>query len=42
MVIFGKSAKSGTETSIDIRDTAGGYSQAFSILMKDYYLNPHP
>jgi tRNA1Val (adenine37-N6)-methyltransferase len=42
MVIFGKSAADVTETSIDIRDTAGGYSQAFSILMKDYYLNPHP
>jgi len=42
MVIFGKSAADVTETSIDISDTAGGYSQAFSILMKDYYLNPTP
>jgi tRNA1Val (adenine37-N6)-methyltransferase len=42
MVIFGKSATDVKQSSIDIRDTAGGYSQAFSILMKDYYLNPHP
>jgi hypothetical protein len=38
MVIFGKSAADVTETSIDIRDTAGGYSQAFSTLMEAYYL----
>jgi tRNA1Val (adenine37-N6)-methyltransferase len=42
MVIFGKTASSVIETTIDIRDTAGGYSQAFSMLMKEYYLNPSP
>lgn len=42
MVIFGKSAAEVKETSIDIRDTTGGYSQAFSKLMNEYYLNPSP
>jgi tRNA1Val (adenine37-N6)-methyltransferase len=42
MVIFRKTAADVTETSIDIRDTAGGYSEAFSMLMKEYYLNPPP
>ena len=42
MVLFGKSAADVTETSIDIRDITGGYSQAFSTLMNEYYLNPHP
>lgn len=42
MVIFRKTAADVTETSIDIRDTAGGYSEAFSMLLKDYYLNPTP
>ena len=42
MVLFKKSAADVTETSIDIRDTTGEYSQAFSTLMKEYYLNTHP
>jgi tRNA1Val (adenine37-N6)-methyltransferase len=42
MVVFGKTETLANESSIDIRDIAGGYSEAFGMLMKEYYLNPTP
>jgi tRNA1Val (adenine37-N6)-methyltransferase len=42
MVVFGKSETLVKESFIEIRDAAGGYSEAFIMLMKEYYLNPTP
>lgn len=40
MVIFRKSAAELTQTSIDIRNITGEYSQPFKALMEAYYLDP--
>lgn len=42
MVVFSKTETQVKESFIDIRDSAGGYSEAFSMLMKEYYLNTPP